>query len=349
MESVHVGLGEDVLDQLHDFVSSVASLYRDIPFHCFEHASHTVLSVTKLLASIEATAASFDGKSDLPFDARVERKTCEIILHPLTQFTLVFVALIHDIEYDVPNFQLIKEGSKLASKYKNKSMAEQNSIHCAWTLLMRPSYMDLRRAMFSSQEEFEFFRHLLVKCVMTTDIWDMDQANKRKETWEDMLSGAVRAQRRIASEDDLACQKAVVVIEHLVQASDVSHTMKHLNVFSKWNGLLFKEMFIAYKTGRAQSDPSKMWYEGELTFFDNHIIPLAKRLCDCRVFRASADMCLNNALSNRHHWEQNGKSIVQDYLQIHELKSAVARVIPERVMRVPSLVVGENPLDDRTD
>jgi hypothetical protein len=35
-------------DQLEDYVSAVASMYRDNPFHNFEHASHVVMSVVKL-------------------------------------------------------------------------------------------------------------------------------------------------------------------------------------------------------------------------------------------------------------------------------------------------------------
>ena len=30
-------------------------------------------------------------------------------------------------------------------------------------------------------------------------------------------------------------RKATIVIEHLLQASDVSHTMQHFSVFRKWN------------------------------------------------------------------------------------------------------------------
>jgi hypothetical protein len=43
-----------VLDQLEDYVSAVASMYRDNPFHNFEHASHVVMSVVKLLSRIVA-------------------------------------------------------------------------------------------------------------------------------------------------------------------------------------------------------------------------------------------------------------------------------------------------------
>jgi len=52
---------------------------------------------------------------------------------PLTQFALVFSALIHDVDHlGVSNAQLVKEQSRLARIYANKSVAEQNSVNVAW-------------------------------------------------------------------------------------------------------------------------------------------------------------------------------------------------------------------------
>jgi hypothetical protein len=48
---------------------------------------------------------------------------------PLTQFAVVFSALIHDVDHTgVANGQLIKENSPIALHYDGKSVAEQNSI-----------------------------------------------------------------------------------------------------------------------------------------------------------------------------------------------------------------------------
>ena len=52
-------------------------------------------------------------------------------------------------------------------------------------------------------------------------------------------------------------------------------------------------------------DPSEFWYNGEIGFFDNYIIPLAKKLKDCNVFGVSSDECLNYALQNRNEWYVN--------------------------------------------
>ena len=52
----------------------------------------------------------------------------------------------------------------------------------------------------------------------------------------------------------------------------------------------------------------------ELGFFDNYIIPLAKKLKECQVFGPFSDDYLNYAVLNRAEWEEKGESIVQGYI-----------------------------------
>ena len=63
-------------------------------------------------------------------------------------------------------------------------------------------------------------------------------------------------------------RKATIVIEHLIQASDVAHTMQQWHVFCKWNKRLFMEMYKAYKEGRATQNPADFWVQGEKGFLD---------------------------------------------------------------------------------
>jgi hypothetical protein len=52
---------------------------------------------------------------------------------------------------------------------------------------------------------------------------------------------------------------------------------------------------MAYQNGRMATDPSTFWYKGELQFFDDYVIPLAKKLKECQVFGVSSDEYLNYA------------------------------------------------------
>jgi hypothetical protein len=53
-------------------------------------------------------------------------------------------------------------------------------------------------------------------------------------------------------------------------------------------GTIFEERYNAYLAGREPADPSVDWYESELWFFDNYIIPLANKLEHCGVFGVSS-------------------------------------------------------------
>jgi 3'5'-cyclic nucleotide phosphodiesterase len=209
---------------------------------------------------------------------------------------------------------------------------------------MQPAFRKLRACLFGDQEDVKLFRSLLVKSVMATDIWDKEQAANRENRWHEISNGLAKGSEGPLSVEQLATQKAGAVVEYLIQVSDVSHATQHLSIFTKWNKLLFKETFLSYKAGRANSNPTEDWYEGELKFFDGHIVPLVKKLCECQVFRASAEICLANAINNRRKWELKGKLIVQEYLEVYETKSAVATVISQRVRRVPSMNGGSPPL-----
>jgi hypothetical protein len=58
-----------------------------------------------------------------------------------------------------------------------------------------------------------------------------------------------------------------------------------------------------------------------LWFFDNYIIPLAKKLKDCGVFGPSSDEFLTYAMDNRSEWQAKGESIVEDMVNTCTNKS----------------------------
>jgi class 3 adenylate cyclase len=317
----NIELCPEVLYQLRDYVARIAAMYQDNPFHNFEHASHVTQSVTKLLARV-VTLESID-YDDLCYTKQgagdLHEYTYGITSDPLIQFACAFSALIHDVDHSgLPNAQLIKDNPDLAKIYKNKSVAEQNSVDIAWDLLMKPAYGDLRNCIYQTQEELERFRHLIVNAVMATDIADKEQAAFRKKRWEKAFRSDENSDGASESTQEAVNRKATIVIEHLIQASDVSHTMQHWHVYFKWNKRLFQEMYEAYLEGHAENDPSENWYEGELGFYDFYIIPLAKKLKDCGVFGVASDEYLDYATANRNEWEIKGKQIIREYLMLYD-------------------------------
>ena len=190
-------------------------------------------------------------------------------------------------------------------------------------LLMEPEYDIIRNTICASPIELARLRQLVVNNVLATDIFDKELKMRRNARWEKAFSGGNlgdsthnNIDRQVQeSHKDQINRKATIVMEHLIQASDVSHTMQHWNIYRKWNARLFAEMHKAYKEGRSTNDPSINWYKGEIGFFDFYIIPLAKKLKECGVFGVSSDEYLQYAIDNRNEWERKGESIVQELIE----------------------------------
>jgi hypothetical protein len=211
----------------------IASMYKPNSFHSFSHASHVVQSTVKLLSRIvRKESIDYDGMcyKEQNGDA-LHKFTFGITSDPITQFACILAALIHDVDHTgLPNSQLVKEKTRVAQHYNNKSVAEQNSLDLAWCLLMDPKYEDFRGCIYSTESELTRFRQLLVNAVMATDIMDKELGALRKARWAkafdqkpSLVDGAADTKRQ-KTED--ANRMATIVIEHLIQASDVSHTMQ---------------------------------------------------------------------------------------------------------------------------
>jgi 3'5'-cyclic nucleotide phosphodiesterase len=309
-----VKLSNAVESQLEHYVQTIAQMYYNNPFHNFEHASHVAMSVTKLLSRIVAPVLDDHEviKSSNEIALKMHDHTYGITSDPLTQFAVVFSALIHDVDHSgVPNAQLVKENAKIAGMYHNKSVAEQNSVDLSWGLLMDPNYSALRAAIYSNEEELRRFRQLVVNTVLATDIVDTELKELRNGRWAKAFYEATVSSEKENGVD----RKATIVIEHLIQASDVAHTMQHWHVYRKWNERFFIECYRAYKAGRSNVDPAENWYKGEIGFFDFYIIPLAKKLKDCGVFGVSSEEYLSYAMVNRKEWEEKGQEVVEEMIR----------------------------------
>jgi hypothetical protein len=80
--------------QLSSFVSNIAAMYQDNPFHNVEHASYVTMSVVKLLSRIVAPS-NID--CDDEGNVQLHDHAFGMTSHPLTYFARVFSPLIHDM------------------------------------------------------------------------------------------------------------------------------------------------------------------------------------------------------------------------------------------------------------
>lgn len=302
------GVSVEAQRQLRLYVGKIACLYRANPFHNFEHASHVALSAKKLLKRIIAPDHKTVSDDDTCSEG-LSQSTYGISSDPMLQFVIVLSALVHDVDHSgVPNAQLMKEKPEFAELYNNKSVAESHSVELALSILKDPRFRDLQNCIYPTISDFTRFKELLINAVLATDIVDKDLKVNRQKRWTEAFHGDNQA----AATPVVDAVKATVVVEHIIQASDVAHTMQHWHVFCKWNELLYIEMLEAYRSGRSETDPSDGWYESEIGFFDFYIIPLAKKLEECRVFGVSSGEYLNYALQNRMEWELKGREVTKE-------------------------------------
>jgi hypothetical protein len=228
---------------------------------------------------------------------------------PLAQFAILFSALIHDVDHSgITNLQLVKKNAEIAQRYDGQSVAEQNSLTVAWNTLLESQFEDLFLTLFPTGTEEQRFRQLITTIVLATDIMDPKLKQSRDKRWDTVFS---KIPNDIPCDQHLRNQKATIIMECIIQASDVAHTMQHWHVYCKWNRKLFEEKYLAYLNGNEENDPSIDWYDNEIRFFDYYIIPLATKLKECGVFGVSSDEYLGFALDNRMEWEMKGQEVVQ--------------------------------------
>jgi 3'5'-cyclic nucleotide phosphodiesterase len=309
--SPSVSCSNEVKKQLHMFVEGIASMYNDNPFHNFEHACHVTMSVSKVLKRIITPDIDVEQiKGDKSFEAHLHDYTYGITSDPLAVLAIIVSALIHDTDHrGISNVQLMKEEPNMATEYRSQSVAEQNSLELAWNMLMKDEYKLLRESMFATRADMMRFRQVMINVVLATDIFDKSLNDKRKNRWQKAFHDDQ------VPKQELYALRATIVIEHIIQASDVAHTMQHWHVYQRWNRRLFLEMTNAYRAGRMGADPASFWYQGEIGFFDNYVIPLAKKLKDCGVFGVSSDEFLNYAEQNRSEWAERGQEILSALME----------------------------------
>jgi len=295
--SFRLRIDDNVKLELHDFVTRIASLYRDVPFHNFEHASHVAMTANNLMKRI----------TDKDDSGEPRQSTFGIRSDPLSHFAVVFSALVHDVDHKgLTNDQATSERNETGS------IAKPSSMELTWEVLMEPRYKHLRSCIYADAFERDRFRQFLINCVKATDVTDMELRALRLKRWNAAFNSS--SSSTSLTPQEVNSRKATIVIELIMQTASAAHYSQHWEMFRKWNESLFTEMYQAYRRGGSDRDPSMGWYENEILFFDNHVIPLAKMIKVCGVFAGSNEECLTYALQNRKEWEMKGRDLCKDML-----------------------------------
>ena len=116
------------------------------------------------------------------------------------------------------------------------------------------------------------------------------------------------------NDDAMAALQHSVIIETMLNVADVAHSMQSWELFLFWNQKLFEELYVAFKGGQSDNDPSNGWYENQLGFYRMYVIPLAKKMNTCGVFGKLGSEWVKNAVSIRDQWTREGEQITEDMI-----------------------------------
>lgn len=102
-------LNDVVINELRSYIHKIISGYKDVPYHNKEHAFHVILSINKLIDMmvtgkdeiIIPTMNNFGNEEDnnkQPKRSYPSHITYGLRHDPIALFSLIFAALIHDVE-----------------------------------------------------------------------------------------------------------------------------------------------------------------------------------------------------------------------------------------------------------
>jgi hypothetical protein len=331
--------------QLHLYVTEIASLYKNVKFHNFEHCVHVTTSMHKVIDTIAGSIKSGQfGNGSI----------CqELWQNSFTHFVMVFGCLIHDVNHTGQSNKILQaKKHRISKKYPGPS-AERNSIYISLDLLHERKFLALRMAIFPRINDRFSFGKAVFWAVLGTDIASPDAAR----TLIDRFDVVHRVRNNIDRNKDLSplikaydydadlCPLAnylkdfqrynhikdsdikrhpaelvidqnglehCVVVEHLMQLCDVSHLMQGWENFLKFNLRLYKELMDCHRNG-SMSDPTPSWAVGQIGFFTNYVIPLAKRVEQICGSDVASLQFSTNATSNMKRWQMVGDAITLIY------------------------------------
>eukprot|EP00536_Pseudo-nitzschia_multiseries_P006929 jgi/Psemu1/255775/estExt_Genewise1Plus.C_1540020 len=322
-------LTEDVVNSLKDYVRTILGGYNPVPYHNFKHCYHVTISTNKLVDMIVHNKNN-DEEEGLP-------NTFGFRDDPLMQFTLLFSALIHDVDHrGIPNRQLAMEDEDLAIKYNDQSIAENESLFIGFSELLRPKYDALRGVLFPEREDYRRFRRACINLVLTTDIASPERTqlgtSKWKEAFGDPYETTYAGDKRLSAsgEEDPAPRtrtarvpppekidelREAVIMETILKSADVGHNLQGFEQMARWSDCLYMELRKAFVDHRGE-DPVDGWFHNQIGFLDFYLLPLARKLDDTGAFGDTrGGVFAAIVASNRKRWIEEGMGVTTNIVE----------------------------------
>jgi len=296
-----------LFEQLREYIDTIAENYYPSPFHSFHHAKQVVLNTNHLI------------------ELSIKHPGTWTISHAQA-FCLLFAALVHDVDHwGLTNAYMIKENLHgLSTKYPDGSLAEHKSIDLSIKLLKESKFDKLREVICGlnfhqrtpttnprmENHDLSVFEGVITTLILSTDIMNPQRIATSRSKWDQTFNTPDDAEAEQLDGRDEA------ILEQLLQLADIGHCTQRWETLIAWNQRLLTELVSASKAGRG-IDPSDVWFNGQISFFDNYIVPLTERIRISGIFSNDiSDTFLLGTLRNKVRWTEEGVTLCERMKEI---------------------------------
>lgn len=226
-----MGLPEEAL---RSFLQDVERGYRaGQPYHNSTHAADVVQAVSCMLDARRAPSSSAAGGSGRGGTAGgAAGGTLGAELSDLEALALIVAAAVHDLGHPgVNNDFLVRTRAEAALQYNDQSINEHMHLAAAFRLLLRQGNNFLEGL---GDEQYRCFRHLVVRCVLGTDMAHHDallgEAGTALHGWGPALGAWPPSSR-------------VLALQLLLHCADISNCARPLALARTWGARVHEEFF----------------------------------------------------------------------------------------------------------
>lgn len=198
---------------------------------------------------------------------------------------VLFASLIHDLK---------------GQQSTSPEGSGKHALYAAWDILNAKDFEKLRLCMCANELELRCFWRLISMLVSLSEDSVSSEAVQR---WDEAF-GECDCEASEKQE-----KQVLATLEHVIILAQATHVLQHWDNYVKWSMGLYEERC----QGEYSDDAASTWYQRELDFFDQTIIPAAERVEKAQVLGALGKEILLYAQQNRREWETTGKELAFNF------------------------------------
>mmetsp|Transcript_20194 Transcript_20194/g.68700 ORF Transcript_20194/g.68700 Transcript_20194/m.68700 type:complete len:901 (-) Transcript_20194:126-2828(-) len=273
-------------ENLRAFLDEVANLYRDNPYHNFEHC----MDVTQTLYRM------------------IRLTTARTLLTPIETFSLMVAAISHDMDHPgLTNAYLVSTRDALATTYNDSSVLENRHIACLYHLVSDPEKAEAN--IFASLDEAQFkdVRRIIINAVLHTDMVHHFKTVSQVDVFYELHQKDIELNTEVCIYETQEDRQFVMAL--LLHTADISNPAKPFVVYEKWANCVLTEFFEQGDKERSNNMPISAQMDrtttskpnSQIGFMEFVVAPLYHGVC--KLF-PELNQLMVHLVDNRRRWNE---------------------------------------------